>query len=264
MNKNQKDREPQLIDNERVRQIEFVSEGKMLQGTIFSPEVLKEKNPGLLFIHGSPSRGQAGQVEYADAVAKAGYMAMTFDLSGHGASQGGDQPPVMENFLNDTTAAYDRFVQEAALDPKKITVVGGSLGSYLALMLAERKRVENLVLQNPANFPDNVLEKPVTDYTGTEPVLEWRQQPLKFDSNASLKAIHEFKGNVLIVESELDELIPHQSTENYVKAVKDTSRVRREVLPGAKHYLADPAQRMQYQNMLLAWLQEKCPIENHE
>ena len=253
---NSKDQEPKIEGNENVRQIKFVSEGNMLQGKLFFPENLNSKKPGLIFI---PSKSQEGQKEYADAVAKKGYLAMTFDLHGYGASQGDAQSAIMASFLNDATAAYDQFILDKNVDPEKITAVGSSLGAYLAILLAERRHIENLVLQNPANFPDDVMARPVADYNRDEPVPEWGQKLARLDSNASLKAVHEFEGNILIVESEFDEFKAEKATENYITSIKDAGQLRHEILVGAKHYLADPLQRMQYQNKLLAWLQEKCP-----
>lgn len=247
--------EPGREGHEMVREVEFTSETQSLRGKIFSPEHPNEHNPGLLFIHGW--RGdQAGKAECAAEATSLGYVAMTFDLRGHGASEGDMQSLNIENFMNDVTAAYDRLAEERGVDANRITVVGNSFGSYLAALLVQRRSVEKLVLQAPANYPDDIVARPVAEYTGTKPISEWRQLPLEHAATASLDSVHAFKGDVLVVESELDAFVPHQTTENYVQAVEDKSRVRHEVLLGAPHSLKDPNLRMQYQNILLSWLQE--------
>jgi len=199
---------------------------------------------------------QVGRGEIAAEVAKQGYICMTFDLRGHGMSEGNMEELTTENFMHDVEAAYDTLAATKGIDPKKITVYGNSFGSYLAAVLVKRRAVQNIALQAPANYPDDILEKPVATYTGTPPISTWRQKPIDENETESLRAMHAFPGNVLVIESELDTFVPHQTTENYLEAVADKKHLEHALLKGAPHSLKDPLQRAKCRTILQAWLQK--------
>jgi pimeloyl-ACP methyl ester carboxylesterase len=46
---------------------------------------------------------------------------------------------------------------------KKIIVIGGSFGGYMAALLANERRFETLVLRAPANYPEEEFELPYRD-----------------------------------------------------------------------------------------------------
>ncbi|OGZ73826.1 MAG: hypothetical protein A2908_01295 [Candidatus Staskawiczbacteria bacterium RIFCSPLOWO2_01_FULL_38_12b] len=251
----------ELEDNEHIQEIEFISEDQKLKGKLFFPEQLQVKQPGVIFIHGWKSN-QNSKTDYASTVAGLGYVSMTFDLRGHGESEGDLPVLTMENFIHDGEAAYDRLIAEHAVDADDITIVGNSLGAYIAIRLIERKNSKNLIIQAPANYPDQELTHPLVDYAGDKSILEWRKQILKPKTNAALDALNKFKGNLLVVESQLDDFIPHQTVENYVSAAQDPARVKLEIMADAPHSLKDPSLRMQYQKLISDFLLDKSPIKS--
>lgn len=248
-------------NNEHMQEIEFTCEDQKLKGKLFFPEQLRVKQPGVVFINGWKGN-QNSKTDYASAAASLGYVSMTFDMRGQGESEGDLSTLTMENFLHDGEAAYDRLIAEQAVDADDITIVGNSLGAYIAARLTERKNTKNLILQAPANYPDQELVRPLADYAGVKSILEWRQQILKPETNIALDALNKFKGNLLIVESQLDDFIPHQTVENYVSAAQDPARVKLELMSGAPHSLKDPSLRMQYQNLISDFLLDKSPIKS--
>ena len=237
----------------REQSVEFVSGGQKVRGRMFFPERMGAKNPGLLLIHGWQG-GQGDREEAAIATATRGFVCLTFDLRGHGTSEGGLEELRMDDFMNDVTAAFDLLSSKPCVDPKRVTVGGYSFGSYLAARLVGVRDVENLVLQAPANYPDEVLDWPVVEYSGTRPIAEWREMPLSSDETSSLSAVHRFPGNVLIIESERDQCVSHQTTQNHIDAVSDPGKVTHKVLLGAPHFLEDPGQRKLSQDILLTFL----------
>jgi len=110
-----------------------------IAATLFLPEQTDVTGSAVLFIHGLHS-SQAGYRPRAEAVAnRLGAVALTFDLSGHGAS-GGDRSSIsIAEHLDDATAAYDRLLEGAEVDPGRIGVAGASYGAYLATLLTTRR-----------------------------------------------------------------------------------------------------------------------------
>jgi len=237
----------------REQSVEFVSGGQKVRGALYFPERMGSKNPALLLIHGW--RGdQTGRAEIARAASARGFVCLTFDLRGHGTSEGDLAALRVEDFMGDVTTAYDLLSKASGVDPKRISVGGNSFGSYLAARLVGVRDVENLALQAPANYPDDVIDRPVMDYSGTRPVSEWRQAPLASDATSSLDAVHGFRGKILVIESERDEFVPRQTTQNYLDAASNPAAVEHEVLLGASHTLRDPELRKQCKDILLAFL----------
>jgi len=106
--------------------------GRSLHGRLFGPA---EQRPGVLFVHGLHST-QAGYAERAEALAEAiGAVCLTFDLGGHGESEGSQPSLSLADHIGDVVVAYDRLVAERDVDPGRIGVAGASYGGYLAAVL---------------------------------------------------------------------------------------------------------------------------------
>ena len=253
--KNIGDETPSPENNEQKKDIVFDSEGMKLSGKIFFPEQLKEKNPGVIYIHGWKGK-KSSKEEYAKSLVKNGFIAMTFDLRGHGESEGNKNSVTMHDFMKDVIAAYDRLITEKNIDPNNINVIGNSIGSFLTAYLVEQRKIKNIVLQSPITYPDNDLNKPLSEITEGEKfdeIVNWRKKALTPEQSISLNALHNFDGNVLVIESELDAYVPSQTIENYIRAVKNPSKVSHTTIEGAKHRL-EGAQKVEYQNTVLNWL----------
>ena len=57
-------------------------------------------------------------------------------------------------------------------------------------------------------------------------------------------------------EAEHDEVIPHQSTLNYVHAVADTTKLTYNIMKGAPHSLANEQLTSEYVRLLTAWAKQ--------
>jgi len=65
-----------------------------------------------------------------------------------------------------------------------------------------------------------------------------------------------FAGDILIVESEHDDIVPHAVIDNYLDAAKPAHSITYRVLAGADHGLSTPEAQHAYTDVLLAWLRE--------
>lgn len=223
-----------------------------LAGTLITPST---KVPGVLFVHGWGGSQEQYRAR-AREIAGLGCASLIFDLRGHALTSGQYETVTRESNLQDVLAAYDVLVRTPMVDPDAIAVVGSSYGGYMAAILAARRPVKWLALRVPALYRDANWDKPKRElHKGTE--LEvYRRSVVPPDENQALRACADFRGDVLIVESEQDHIIPHTVITSYVEACAHAHSLTYRVLKGADHGLSDDACQRAYTNMLVGWLGE--------
>ncbi len=183
---------------------------------------------------------------------------MLFDLRGHGESDGDLETLTSNDFLLDVTTAYDLLAKTQGVDSNNMSIVGSSKGGYLAAILSSKRSARNLVLRVPADYPDNTFDKPRWDFSGDNPdVLKWRSIPRSWSETRALSAVHKFAGNILIIESEKDDLVPHTILENYRKAVPNEKRLTYILMKGAPHSIQEGPFRDQVEQILVDWFRDK-------
>jgi uncharacterized protein len=218
--------------------IAFESKGRRIAGRLYSPA--EPSGRAILFIHGLHST-QAGYGPRAEAAgAGLGATSLSFDLSGHGESEGDKHSITLREHLAETLMAYDTLCAAAAVDPTRMGVCGASYGGYLAALLADVRAPKRVLIRAPALYPDDWLDLPL----GSR-----RDRPEAPHSHA-LEAMSRFGGEVLVLESEHDEVVPAAAVRAYVAAAPN---VRHEVLAGAGHRLDEPACEAAFVRWLLEW-----------
>jgi esterase/lipase len=236
--------------------VEIIVDGQSLRGKLFTPAENK-KNLAILFLHGWTGRPN---VDAAKILAANGFTAMTFSLRGHNDSQGDINTLTRADFIRDTETAYDFFADKLPTGTP-IFAAGSSFGSYLAAILSTSRPIAGLSLRVPANYPDEGWDEPqIVQAAGFDhpTVFKWRQQPLNFDATKPLRAVHDFSRPVQIIEAEKDELVPHETVQNYMDAITDKSQLEHHLMEGWPHSLGDDEQRnKQYQDILLNWLNKQ-------
>ena len=236
-----------------MKDIQFSIDGLELQGNLFYPEKLKDKNPIILFIHGWTSEKRRS-FQYAEALIKLGFIVMVFDMRGHGISEGDINIHTPKEFLRDCVAAYDYCSSLGGVDKENISIVSSSFGGYLSSILTEKRKVKNLVLRVPADYANNTFEQPKMGNAGENPeVFKWRLIPKKHDETFALQALHNFNGAVLIIESEKDEIVPYPIIQNYINAVKDKSKLTHIVMRGAPHSTKPGPFKEEVTRILVNW-----------
>ena len=222
-----------------MENIEFYNKDIKLEGTIFTPSNLQAKHPAILFVHGWTS-ARARSFQYTEALVKLGYICFLFDMRGHGTSTGDRNLTTGTEFLTDILTAYDYLAEMITVDKENINVVGSSFGGYLITLLTKQRKVSNLVLRAPAEYPDDILETPKKIFDTAHPdILEWRVREKGSSFTRAHEALSKFEGNVLLIESENDERIPHQAILNYMNAVKNQDKVQHALLKNAPHSIKD-------------------------
>ncbi|MDO8609337.1 MAG: alpha/beta fold hydrolase [bacterium] len=237
-----------------MQQVEFNVKNLTLKGTLFFPKKLRDKNPAILFVHGWTSE-RIRSFQYAKSLAKLGYVSLVFDMKGHGDSEGDRNNFSPKDFMKDCKVAYDYLLQVKGVDKENISLVGNSFGAYLGVILTSKRKIKNIVLRAPGNYPNDVFEKSKHLFSGSTntSIREWRKKLLNPDEAFALQAASQFVGEVLIIESENDESIAHETIVNYMNAVSDISKVTHIVMKNAPHSISEGPFRDMVEQILNNW-----------
>lgn len=232
--------------------------GEMLDGTIFFPKSLKDKNPAVFFIHGWLS-SEDGYISRAKVLTKLGYICLTFNLPGHKNSKRDINKITGQEFLDSVVNVYDYLKKIKTVDSKKIGVVGASFGGYLGPLLTKKRFIRWLVLRAPANYKDEGFKNiPQIKYKYEYPkTKQWREKVLNYNESETLNSLHEYPNDILIVESEKDVVVPHQSVQNYVNASSNPLKLTHLVIEGADHPLSEDKYKREFIQILINWFKER-------
>ncbi|HEY3261003.1 MAG TPA: alpha/beta fold hydrolase [Pseudonocardiaceae bacterium] len=223
-----------------MRQTQLISGGRRLSATIFEPGEPPASVPGLLFVHGMSSN-QVGYRPRAEACSqRLGALCLTFDLSGHGESDGDIRALSARDHLDDLMSAYDALLAQPAVDGNRIWVCGSSYGAYLAALLSGRHPVARLALRAPALYDDRDL---------TTKLPERRRTSVNVDARRLFAALNGSNAEVLVIESGADNVIPRSVIRAYLE---NCPRAEHAVMKRAAHALA-PEFEPEFLDLLVHW-----------
>lgn len=210
--------------------------------------------PGVLFVQGWGS-GQEQYLSRAREIAALGCICLTFEPRGIVRDDPEHETVTREENLRDVLAAYDTLAAQSAVDATAIGVVGGSYGGYFAAVLTSLRPVRWLGLRVPALYKDEDwgLPKRALDRRA---LAAYRRRPVDASENRALKACAAFRGDVLIVESEHDDVVPHPVIANYMAAFERAHSLTYRVIAGADHALSDRSWQQAYTSLLVNWAAE--------
>ena len=236
----------------REEPVSIHAEGRHIAGTLVSPSTLI---PGVLFVHGWGG-GQDQYIARAREIAALGCVCLTFDLSGHADTLPMQETVSRENNLADVLAAYDTLVNQRGVDPSSIAVVGSSYGGYLAAILTTRRAVRWLALRVPALYMDTGWELPKLQLHQDQDLGAYRRRFVPAADNRALRACKAYKGDVLLIESERDDIVPHAVINSYKEALMRPRSMTYRMISGADHGLSDPTSQRAYTALLVSWMAE--------
>ena len=222
-----------------------------LLGTLLKPG---STIPGVLFVHGWGGCQQR-DLDRARQIAALGCICLTFDMRGHVRTEAMRQSVTRGQNLRDVLAAYDHLAHQPHVDPEAILVVGASYGGYLAAILSSLRTVQWLALRVPALYMDSDWDTPKRALD-RKALHAYRSRVLDPDDNRALRACQAFRGDVLIVESEHDRLVPPQTIVSYRDAFCRVHSLTYRLVDGADHALSSAQCQRAYTSMLLGWTAE--------
>jgi pimeloyl-ACP methyl ester carboxylesterase len=239
----------------REEGVEIAVDDETIDGTLLTPDPPAAGAPGVLFVHGWGG-SQEQYLGPARAVAARGCVCLVFDLRGHVRSEKRREVVSREDNLRDGLAAFDRLLAAPGVDPAAVGVVGSSYGGYLAAILTSLRAVRWLGLRVPALYEDDGWSLPKRWLHHDTDLIAFRHRAVLPEECVALRACADFRGDVLLVESERDSVVPHAVIENYWSALVRARSLKYRVLAGADHGLSEEAWRAAYRELLVGWLNE--------
>lgn len=223
-----------------------------IAGTLVSPPVLM---PGVLLVHGWGGSQQQYQ-QLARDLTSLRCVCLTFDLSGHVATRSRRESVTRQDNFDDIVAAYDFLAAHPQVDSSAMAVIGSSYGGYLAALLTEVRPVSWLALRAPALYKDTEWHMPKHLLHREQDLVHYRQQRINAPDNRALRASAAFRGDVLLVESECDRIVPAPVLANYRQACIHACSLTSRTILRADHALSDESSRASYAAIVLNWLEE--------
>ncbi len=158
-----------------------------------------EKSEGvLLWFHGNAGN-MGNRVNLLQALYKELKLnIMIIDYRGYGKSEGEVSE---EGTAKDALAAYDYLLTRSDIHPKKIFILGRSLGAAVAIKLATEIRTAGLILEAPFTSIRAMTSE-------TLPWLPFKGLvSIKYDSLSKIKSV---KSPLLIMHGDQDKVVPYE------------------------------------------------------
>jgi len=178
--------------------------------------------PTVLFFHGNAG-SIAHRADRFQAFVAEGFGALFVDYRGFGGSTG---RPNEKGLLLDAEASYDWLVGERRVDPSRLVVVGESLGTGVAVMLAARRPVAAVALEAAYS---SLADVAAAHYWWL-PVRLLIKHPFHAD-----KVVREVKAPLLFIHGAEDEVIPVAFGRKLFEAANQPKTF--DLIPGAGHML---------------------------
>jgi uncharacterized protein len=231
----------------KKQNVEFKVGQDTLRGTLFIPDG-KGPFPAVIFFHGSGSNGET-YFEASERLAKNGILAFMFNLRGCGISDGNFKEQTLAMGLEDAKSGLNFFLSLKDLDKNRVGMAGSSFGGFLAAMLCSDFDFKSLALIVPAAYAPFQLN---TFHTDDPEVLR-----TDFEQSESYQKIQNFKNNLLIVQSEQDDILPTGMVEKYLGVATSVNKVEHLLLKDTKHRIKlFPKAKELLLKKLVSWFSE--------
>ena len=248
------------------------SHGERLAGYLHLPERRRGLVPAVVFLHGftgSKAEFRRSFVRMARALQRVGIASLRFDFRGSGDSEGEFSAMTPTRELQDAREAL-RFVRrQPGIDPKRVGIVGLSLGGMIAAyILGEDRLVKTGVLWNPVSDPQNRHKNRLTPMDrrqlkemGFVDMDGWALgQAFLSDMKTfnPLKAIASASCPILIVQASGDQTVPPSSAHAYKKALRKSGQEAAiHLVNGADHCFSSILWDMELIAVTLEWMRTR-------
>lgn len=195
------------------------NDGTRLAGWLMTPAVVGP-HPGVVYF--------GGRSEEVSWVARdagrlfPGMAVLAVNYRGYGDSQG---DPGEQHMVDDGRMLYDWLAERAHVDPKRVAVVGRSLGSGVAVQVASERAAHSVVLITPYDSILAIAKRRFRNTVPIEYVLRHRFESVKYA--AALTA------PTYVLRAASDDVVPHSHTDLLVAKL---GRLHLdEIVPGSDH-----------------------------
>ncbi|MDX9741833.1 MAG: alpha/beta fold hydrolase [Gammaproteobacteria bacterium] len=217
--------------------------------------------PTVVLLHGWGGSAET-LLPLAPSLARAGFAVLLFDARCHGRSDE-DSFASMPRFTEDLEHALDWLRQQAEVDPRRMAVVGHSVGGAAALLAASRRADVAAVVSIAAfSHPRDMMRRLLaTKHIPYWPlgwyILRYVQHVIghRFDAIAPLTTIRQVRCPTLLVHGAEDTTVPAAEA-HAIYAARGAAPVQLVIIPGSHDDYGDVEQEAP---QLVAFLRENLP-----
>jgi pimeloyl-ACP methyl ester carboxylesterase len=230
-----------------------------LAGILHHPAV--QPKAAVILCHGMESSKESEKiVTLSRQLAEKGILALRFDFSGSGESEGKFAEMTYSGEVEDLRAAYE-FVMKYR--PKKIGSFGSSMGGTVALLFAaQEKNVAAVVTLaapvHPERFGERLSTPEETRQWRTQGFIEYHGRRLNvsllqdFEVLDVPKAARKISCPVLVIHGDRDDIVPVAEGRELFAALAGPKRLC--IIEGSGHRLTDPAHLQKALAESIDWL----------
>lgn len=215
---------------------------KRLFAWYIPPQDQKEPTPAVVVIHGYGWGGNAEfMLTFAQGFQQIGYVTLLLDARNHGTSDS-DTFSSLPRFAEDLEHGFEWLASRNEVDPKRIALLGHSVGAGAALLLAARRRDVAAVVSIAAlSPPEALMRRQLKDHHIPYVPFGWMVLRFieciigtRYDTIAPLNTIQKIHCPVLLVHGCNDLSVPVSDAEK-IYAGRAHLHVVLLTLPGAAH-----------------------------
>ena len=260
--------------------ISFENQGQRLFGMTHSPDT-NRRAPAVLMCHGFTGDRVESHfifVKMARRLADAGFFVMRFDFRGSGESEGDFSDMTIPAEIDDARVALAWLRGQPEVDPKRVSLLGLSMGGAVATSLAgEDEDIAGLILWSALARPSMFVSQEVARAGKTPPPLSV-QKDGNFDMGGNLvgkafketaqevqplKNIQKYAGDVLILHGTRDETVPPSEAKRYADAVGE-KRASLHWIQDADHTYNAHIWEQEVFKLTLEWLSKRMILKGQQ
>jgi len=202
-------------------EVEF--EGRALRGDAFGPDLPAQA----LLLHGGGKHHRGKMRPLRLDLLERGVGSWAFDFIGHGETGG----ELKTSSLAERTAQAVAVIDALGLAERgPLALSAASMGAHTAVDLLERYEVDRLVLVVPAMYA-TAAQAVRFDQGFTEII----RRPQSWRGARGWEILRRFRGRLLVVAAELDDVIPEGVVELYGSSATNASESSTLILDGVGH-----------------------------
>jgi len=234
--------------------------GQKLIGIVHNAAA-REPKAAVILCHGMESSKESEKiVTLSWQLAERGILALRFDFAGSGGSEGKFEEITYSGEVEDLRAAYEVVMKYR---PKKIGVLGSSMGGTVALLFAaQEQNVAALVTiaapVHPERFSERLSTPELTRQWRTQGFIEYHGRRLNVSLLHDLevldapKAARKISCPVLVIHGDKDDIVPVEEGHELFAGLAGPKRLC--IIEGSGHRLTEPAHLQKALAESIDWL----------
>lgn len=235
----------------QAKEIKIKFEKCESSGYLFSPS--KSNNIGILFVHGwGSSKDQF--YKRALMLCEKGFTSLTFDMCGFGQTKTDLTKISPRDHKENLLSAY-KVLEKIKL--KKIIVCGFSYGGFITALASENKKIKSIILNAPVIYEDKLINKSLWEKKRFLSWVVWHKTDGDFKNLEAIKNIANFRGDLLVIGAEMDEIASENVLNEYFKAAIKAKSRKIIWIEGANHLLTGKRWQEKFVTILSLWAKEK-------